>query len=166
MGSAKVFTNQPERIAAAWRRVLYSHSGNEGVPDNLLDGVVEEFIRQTGRSLEGASGPAWSRTRGVLRISTSRGPKVLFNEFGALRRCLLDALGVIGGTPRDASTVTQCIQQAAESAAAYHRRLIDPDAPEPKVPFGGLVLEVVEPRRRPVLVAHPNPPEAPLPGRS
>ncbi len=151
-----MFTNQPERLAAAWRRVLYSRAGDDGVPDNLLDGVVEDFIRQTGRALEGASGNAWERTRGVLRISTTRGVRVLIDELGALRRCMLDALKVLGAPPKEASTVSHCIQQAAESAAAYHRRLIDPGAPAPKVLFGGLVVEVVETRRLPALVLQPG----------
>ncbi|MGA9524278.1 MAG: hypothetical protein WBV82_22680 [Myxococcaceae bacterium] len=155
-----MFTNQPERLAAAWRRVLYSRAGNEGVPDNLLDGVVEDFIRQTGRALEGVTGDAWNRTRGVLRISTTRGVRALIDEFGALRRCMLDALNVLGAPPNEASTVAHCVQQAAESAAAYHRRLIDPGAPAPKVHFGGLVVEVVEPRKPPVLVLQPSRSEA------
>ncbi len=70
-GVARVFAGQPERLAAAWRRIRFAEARKEGsAPRNQLDSVVEPFIREVGRSLEGAAGSPWSRTRAVLRLSS------------------------------------------------------------------------------------------------
>ncbi|MET0402191.1 MAG: hypothetical protein ABW123_07285, partial [Cystobacter sp.] len=64
---ARVFVGQPERLAAAWRRMRFAEARKDGAPPrNQLDSVVEPFIREVGRGLEGTEGSAWSRTRAVL----------------------------------------------------------------------------------------------------
>jgi hypothetical protein len=149
-GSAgRLFAGQPERLAAAWRRERFGTRGESLVPENLLDGVVEDFIRQVGLSLDGAPHRPWARTRGVLRLSVTRGARGLQEEFGALRRCLLDALEVSGGTADQVEEVNLAVDEAFESALGLHRRLLDPRAPGPRHPFGGLVVEIVEARARP-----------------
>ena len=68
-GVARVFAGQPERLAAAWRRVRFAEARKDGgAPRNQLDSVVEPFIREVGRKLEGKEGSPWSRTRAVLRL--------------------------------------------------------------------------------------------------
>src|SRR5690349_3139233 len=69
----RVFSSRPDRLAAAWRRVRYSQTKKGTIPENLLDTLVEPFIQEIGRNLCGAQGSAWTRTRGVLRVSAGRG---------------------------------------------------------------------------------------------
>lgn len=146
MGAATLFTGQPDRLAAAWRRERYTETPAGTSTQNLLDNVVEEFIRQIGRTLSGAVGSPWSRTRGVLRISVARGTTALIEEFGTLRRCLVDAMRVVGAEERDERVVEKAIEEAAECAVAYWRRLHNPMMPRSRAHFGGLVVEIVEPQ--------------------
>ena len=142
---ARVFAGQPERLAAAWRRVRFAEGRKEGAPPrNQLDGVVEPFIREVGRSLEGKEGSAWSRTRAVLRLAPRRGARALHEEFSALRRCLVDALEVLGGTEAERTAINRAVDEAVDSAVAYFQRLTDATADAPRVPFGGLVVEFFE----------------------
>lgn len=147
--AARVFIEQPERLAAAWRSERFDEQGGRDVPNNLLDGVVEDLIRQIGRALAEEPGHPWSRVRGVLRVSTVRGPEALADEFDTLRRCLYDALAVIKAAPVAFATVTAVIHDACASATALARRVEDPSAPPAKVPFGGLVVELIEAAPRP-----------------
>jgi hypothetical protein len=114
------------------------------VPHNLLDDVVEPFICEVGRSLYGDPSSAWGRTRAVLRLSPERGVRALYDEFAALRRCLVDALEVLGGTDEDRTTVNRAVDEAVDSAVAYFQQLSDARAEAPRVPFGGLVVEFFE----------------------
>lgn len=141
---ARVLSTSPDRVAAAWRRVRFADGPKGDVPDNLLDDVVENFVREIGRSLAGAEGSAWSRTRGVLRISTVRGVRALYDEFGALRRCLVDAVEVLGGEANDRGLIHAAVDEAVQSAVALYSRMQDPFANEPGVPFGGVVVEYFE----------------------
>jgi hypothetical protein len=147
-GAARVFSQQPDRVAAAWRRVRYAEGRKGEVPHNLLDDVVEPFICEVGRSLAGDPGSAWGRTRAVLRLSPERGVRALYEEFAALRRCLVDALEVLGGTEDDRTTINRAVDEAVDSAVAYFQRLSDASADAPRVAFGGLVVEFFE-RTRP-----------------
>jgi hypothetical protein len=106
-----------------------------------------------GFALSGRDGSPWTRSRGVLRISPQRGPHALFDEFAALRRCLNDAIDVLGGGQGERLLVNAALDEAVDSAVALCRRMEQPEAPAPKVPFGGLVVEVYE-RKAPVSPAH------------
>lgn len=147
--AGRMFSEQPERMAAAWRRERYAETGRQGAPDNLLDGCIEAFVREIGLNLMGASGPAWSRTRGVLKLSTTRGTRALYEEFGAVRRCLLDALHVVDAPASEQHAVIVAVDEAVDCAIAMCRRLREPTAPQPRITFGGLMVEVIEPAPRP-----------------
>src|SRR5688500_1372882 len=107
--AARLFIEQPERLAAAWRRERWQSSGKKNMPDNLLDGVVEDFVRQIGHSLRGVHDAPGSRTRGVLRLSLLRGDRALSEEFSALRRCLVDALAVVGASSKEHAVVVNAV---------------------------------------------------------
>lgn len=144
-GVARVFVGQPERLAAAWRRVRASEGRKGGAPVlNQLDNVVEPFIREVGRSLEGKEGSPWSRTRAVLRLAPKRGARALHEEFTALRRCLVDAVETLGGGDAERAVVNQALDEAVDSAVAVLERLANPLAPRPRVPFAGLVVQFFE----------------------
>ncbi len=147
--AGRMFSEQPERIAAAWRRERYTEGGRQGAPDNLLDGCIEAFVRQVGHTLLGQRGPTWSRTGGVLRLSTTRGTRALYEEFGAVRRCLLDALHVLDAPAAEQHAVILAVDEAVDSAIAMCRRLRDPNAAAPRIPFGGLMVEMIEAAPRP-----------------
>jgi hypothetical protein len=153
VSAARVFSQQPDRVAAAWRRVRLAQASHGAPVHNLLDDVVEPFIRELGRNLEGAAGSAWARTRGVLRVSPERGVQALQEEFVTLLRCLGDALNVLGAGPVQQALVRSALQEAMESALAHAHQLVEPSAPSPRVPFGGLVVELFE-RRAPARSTH------------
>jgi hypothetical protein len=143
-GVARVFTQQPERLAAAWRRVRCMGNKMPYAPQSLLDGLVEPFIREVGMNLSGEQSSAWSRTRAVLRLSTERGARGLYEEFALLRRCMVDAVEVLGGGDAERAVVNRSVDEAVDSAVALLHRLKDASAEEPRVPFGGLVVEWIE----------------------
>src|SRR5688572_30695383 len=101
----RVFSAQPDRVAAAWRRARWSTMYRRAFDCNALDDVVESFIRQLGAALEGVPGAVWSRTRGVLRLSRVRGARALADEFEVLRSCLVDAADAMGGTRREREVI-------------------------------------------------------------
>ncbi len=144
-GLARFFRQQPDRIAALWRRTRLASEG-DGSQAFLgqLDGLVEPFIREVGRSLEGEETSPWSRTRAVLRLSPERGARALYDEFAALRRCLVDASEVLGGGDWERERINRAVDEAVDSAVALLQRLKDPRAAGPRVPFGGLVVEYFE----------------------
>ncbi len=143
-GVARVFTLQPGRLAAAWRRVRCMGSSQLHPPPSLLDGLVEPFIREVGLSLCGEETSAWSRTRAVLRLSPERGARGLYDEFALLRRCLVDAVEVLGGGDSERRVINRAVDEAVDSAVALLQRLVDVNAEGPRVPFGGLVVEWFE----------------------
>jgi hypothetical protein len=143
-GVARVFTQQPERLAAAWRRVRCMGNTKPYAPQSLLDGLVEPFIREVGLNLAGEQSSAWSRTRAVLRLSAERGARGLYEEFALLRRCMVDAVEVLGGGDPERAMVNRSVDEAVDSAVALLQRMKDPSAEEPRVPFGGLVVEWFE----------------------
>ncbi|WP_224362034.1 hypothetical protein [Hyalangium versicolor] len=143
-GVARVFTHQPDRLAAAWRRVRCTGSSQVHPPQGLLDGLVEPFIRELGQSLSGDRTSPWSRTRAVLRLSPDRGARGLYDEFAVLRRCLVDAVEVLGGGDAERAVINRCLDEAVDSAVALLQRLKDTSAEAPRVPFGGLVVEWFE----------------------
>lgn len=110
-------------------------------PQSLLDGLVESFIREVGASLAGNETSPWSRTRAVLRLSPERGARALYEEFALLRRCMVDAVEVLGGGDAERAVVNRCVDEAVDSAVALLQRLKDASAEGPRVPFGGLVVE-------------------------
>ncbi|WNG48512.1 hypothetical protein F0U60_33605 [Archangium minus] len=147
-GVARVFAGQPERLAAAWRRVRFAEARKDGTPPcNQLDSVVEPFVREIGRNLEGKDGSPWSRTRAVLRLAPRRGARALHEEFAALRRCLVDAVETLGGGDAERAVVNQAVDEAADSAVAMMERLGNPIAPRPRVPFAGLVVQFFDKSR-------------------
>jgi hypothetical protein len=140
-----VFLKQPERIAAAWRQVRHAQARGAQPAAHLIDGVVEPFVREVGQALLGTPGSPWSRTRGVLRISLSRGARGLYEEFTALRRCMTDALEALGGGLEERRTLSAALDDAVDSAVAAWQQLQDPRAEPPRIPFGGVVVELYEP---------------------
>jgi hypothetical protein len=102
---------------------------------------VESFIREVGVSLSGEPTSPWSRTRAVLRLSPERGAKGLYEEFALLRRCMVDAVEVLGGGEPERSVVNRSLDEAVDSAVALLQRLGNAMAEGPRVPFGGLVVE-------------------------
>jgi hypothetical protein len=153
---ARVFIQQPERLAAAWRRLRRTGASLIHPPQSLLDGLVEPFIREVGRSLSGVRTSPWSRTCAVLRLSSERGARGLYEEFAQLRRCMVDAVEVLGGGAREYATVHRCLDEAVDSAVALLQRLKDESAQEPRVPFGGVVVEWFE-RSSGVRAQQPSP---------
>lgn len=142
---ARFFRHQPDRVAALWRRMrLATETDGPEASLGQLDGLVEPFIREVGRTLEGEQQSAWSRTRAVLRLSPERGTRALYNEFAALRRCLVDAAEVLGGGDWERERINCAVDEAVDSAVALLQRLKDPRADGPRVPFGGLVVEYFE----------------------
>jgi hypothetical protein len=135
---ARVFLERPDRLAAAWRRLRRDAGG-----ENVLEDVVESFIREVGASLQGVQGAAWSRTTGVLRLSQHRGRSSLEQEFHMLQRCLIAAGEVLGGSARDRAVIVSAIEEARESALATYRQLFESGS-EPSVHFGGLIVERYE----------------------
>ncbi len=157
LSAARVFSQQPDRVAAAWRRVRLVQATQGAPAHNLLDDVVEPFIRELGRSLEGAPGSPWARTRGVLRISHERGPGALQAEFFTLLRCLGDALDALGAPPSQQRLIRSAVREGMDSALAHAIHLAEPSLPVPDVSFGGLIVELFERRPTPDTAdaAHP-----------
>ena len=151
--AVRLFTRQPDRLAAAWRRVCFGAGPQNEPSAQLLDAVVEPFVKEVGHALAGAAGSAWSRCRGVLRVSPAQGTKKLFDEFAALRRCLHDALEVTGGQPGEREAIDTAIDEAVDSSMAIYERYLNPKAQGPKIPFGGLVVELFD---RAALTAAPT----------
>lgn len=145
-GVARAFTAQPERLAAAWRRMRFAEARRDGQPfRNQLDSVVEPFIREVGHSLEGQPGSAWQRISAVLKLSPARGVRVLQDEFSALRRCLVDAVETLGGSDAEQAVVNQALDEAVASTTALMEHLTNPFyAPKPSEPFAGLVVQLFE----------------------
>jgi hypothetical protein len=144
VGVARVFTQQPDRLAAAWRRVRCLGTSPVHPPNSLLDGLVESFIREVGHSIAGEESSPWSRTRAVLRLSPERGARGLYDEFAVLRRCLVDAVEVLGGGDPERAVVNRALDEAVDSAVALQQRMVNAEAEGPRVPFGGLVVECFE----------------------
>jgi hypothetical protein len=140
---ADVLMARPDRIAASWRRLCWSHRQFK-CDIHLLDGVVESFVQELGRRLQGTQGSAWGRTTGVLRLSRQRGEKALALEFHLLQRCLLDALNVLGGSEQEQNLIRHAILEAAESALTTLAVLENRVQKGPRVPFKGLVVELFE----------------------
>jgi len=153
---SRVFTQQPDRVAAAWRRVRFAQQKKGATLHNLLDDVIEPFIRAIGGSLAGEATSAWTRTQGVLRLAPGSGAKPLYDEFISLRRCLVDALEVLGGGEAERTIVERAVDEAVDSAVAVLQRMTNPAAAGPRVPFGGLIVEFFDRVPGPVLVAAPR----------
>ncbi len=146
--AGRMFLEQAERLAAAWRRERYLEAGRSTGSENLFEAVVENFVRQVGLAMLGETSRPWATTRGVLRLSVTRGEQGVLDELSTLRRCLLDAMAVVGMTDDELAVLESAVSDAAVYALAHLRRLNDPDAPTCAVPFGGLVVELIEPQRR------------------
>ncbi|MCP3105000.1 hypothetical protein LZ198_39655 [Myxococcus sp. K15C18031901] len=155
-GLARFFRQQPDRIAALWRRMrLTVHDADPAqMMLSQLDGLVEAFIREIGVTLEGDDTSPWSRTKAVLRLSPERGARALHEEFAALRRCLVDASEVLGGGEWEKERINRSVDEAVDSAVALLQKLRDSRVEGPRVPFGGLVVEYFE---RPSRVRHVPP---------
>lgn len=135
---------QPEHVAGAWRQaragfVLETQGGM-----SLLEDVVDSFVREVGNLLNGAAGSPWSRTQGVLRLSPMRGVRGLREEFLQLRQCFSDALTRLRADDVDRMRTLEAVDSAEAAAEAMLVALDDAHALAPAVPFGGLVVELVE----------------------
>jgi hypothetical protein len=140
-----LFVQHPERVVAAWRRLRFEH---RKVTNHLLEGLVENLVREIGLDLAGQPGSPWRRCRGVLRLSPARGPRALYEEFAALRHCLLEMISDLGGTEPQRQRVLRAINESVDGAIAHYERLVHPrDAPPPLNPFGGVILELFENER-------------------
>lgn len=140
---ARVLQERPERVTAAWRRLVQARR-DEANSVLLLDEVVEPFLREIGAALSGVGGSPWRRTRGLLKLSTSRGARALHEEFSLLRQCLFDALDVLDAGAGARFLVEAAFSEATDSAVALAEKLRDPAKEAPRVPFGGLWVEVFE----------------------
>lgn len=140
---ARVFVQQPDRVAAAWRRLRFARYPDGQLRSNLLDDVVEGFVKEIGASLEGVEGAPWARTQAVLRISKARGARALWEELTTLRGCLLDACDALGGSERERVRIHRAVEEALESAREHYLALFEGGDP-PRLPFGGLVVEQYE----------------------
>lgn len=140
---ARVFAQQPDRVAAAWRRLRYAALPEGQLRNNLLDDVAEPFVKEIGAALGGEHGSAWARTQAVLRISRARGAVALWDELTALQRCLLDACDALGGSELERQLIKMAVEEALRSAHDHYRYLFEGAEP-PRVPFGGLVVEQYE----------------------
>jgi len=140
---ARVFSQQPDRVAAAWRRLRYAASSDSQMRNNLLDDAVEPFVRQIGAALEGRPGSPWARTQAVLRISRARGAVALWEELTSLQRCLLDACDALGGSELERQLIAVAVEEALASAHGHYRHLFEGAGP-PVLEFGGLVVEQFE----------------------
>ncbi len=142
--AAGLFVRSPDRLASAWRRMRADQVSGRELPSSVLDGVVESFVREIGQALAGRKGSAWSRATGVLRLSSMRGTSGLFEEFAILRRCLNAALDAVGAPTEERVLVNAAVDEAVDSSVSMSERLRNPLAPPPRVPFGGLVVEVFD----------------------
>jgi hypothetical protein len=140
----RVFERDPERIASAWRRLRYAEGAQGTVPEGVFDDIVESFVRELGAVLCGAQGTAWTRTRGVLRLSPERGLRTFDEELSALRRCLLDAVDALGGAPTDRVVIGAAIEEAMSSATALYLQMVDPLAARAAAPASIIVVEHFE----------------------
>jgi hypothetical protein len=140
---SRVFRQQPDRVAAAWRRLRFSRHADGSMRTNLLDDVVEPFIQEIGAALDGAEGSPWARTRAVLRLSRLRGARALPEELSALRRCLLDACDALGGNDAERRSIQRAVEEATDSALCHYAHLFEGGA-APVLVFGGLVVEQYE----------------------
>jgi hypothetical protein len=157
--AARMFAERPEKIATYWRQLMDTLPPKPR-PLYLLDAVVEPFTREVGRALLGEPGSPWSRTNGVLRLSTTRGTRALHEEFSALGRCFADALEALGAPLEERRKVAHHLHEAQDAAVALAVGLWNASAPRPRVPFGGVTIEVYEPEKR---GASPDPqPSSPL----
>ncbi|MGQ0508227.1 MAG: hypothetical protein ACT4TC_23255 [Myxococcaceae bacterium] len=115
------------------------------IASNLLDNVIDFFIREIGNQLEGAPGMAWARTSGVLKVSPERGEESLATEFDDLLHCLEDVVDGVSGSPEERVLVHRCIDEASASAASLHQHVIEGSIESPlAIPFGGVVIEFFE----------------------
>src|SRR6185295_8184652 len=107
-----VLAQQPDRVAAAWRRLRFAALPEGQVRNNLLDDVAEPFVKEIGAALEGRPGSPWARTQAVLRISRARGAVALWDELTALQRCLLDACEALGGNELERQLIVVAVEEA------------------------------------------------------
>ncbi|HZN93236.1 MAG TPA: hypothetical protein VFB81_11060 [Myxococcales bacterium] len=140
---ARVLAQQPDRVAAAWRRLRHAGLPDGQLRNNLLDDVVEPFVKEIGAALEGTPGSPWGRTQAVLRISRARGAGALYDELTALKKCLFDACDALGGSDLERTLIGIAVEEAADSAHAHYRHLFE-NAEPPVLTFGGLVVEQYE----------------------
>ena len=156
LGAARVLVRQPDRVAAAWRRIRSAQSGSGRPLHNMLEDMVEPFLREIGLALEGAPGSPWSRTHGVLRLAPARGALALAQEFESLENCLEDALEVLHADRPQQARTRAAIHEAHRSALTLLQRLQDARVPPPLVPFGGLVVEHFETELPPLALRTPQ----------
>jgi hypothetical protein len=154
--SAQFLMQHPEQIADAWRRMRYAEDADR-VLESALEGALLSFLQEIGAQLAGATGSAWSRTTGVLRLCRREGISLIRNELATLRRVLGSALEAGHASVEERLAVNTAIDEALSSAVLAHEYLLHPERPAQDLRFGGVVVERVRfsapPRRRPVRAA-------------
>ena len=135
-------------LAQRWRRLLFQGDVQHAAERTaLLQDVAEPLLFEAGRQLaSGAAGATapWSRCTGLLRLSPARGVTGLDEEFAVLQD-VVEAFAAALDAPLAARRRLRTYLEAARllSRAELARKL-DPLAPRPAAPFGGVVVELYE----------------------
>lgn len=134
-------------IARNWRKLVALELVKEGKSPQL-GGLVEPFIEAIGSTLAQGESPecAWASTQGVLRLSGSRGMLGLFDEFAGLRRVLRDWLCTQGASPQVKRHIDAMLDSAVDSAMSELKSTVLPPPSPFRMPFGGSVVVMFEPR--------------------
>ncbi|MBS2032814.1 MAG: hypothetical protein JST54_33380 [Deltaproteobacteria bacterium] len=142
---SRALCTRAEAIAQAWRRELYGNAQDPLASLGQLDDVVAPLVAELGRSLATPSDlPAapFGRATGVLRLSMTRGPAGLFQEFGLLRTLLEQAASQVGASMPERRRLRVLLDAAQAQALALLRQRVMPHLPHADVPFAGIVLEM------------------------
>jgi hypothetical protein len=137
-------------LASQWRRRHYRSDPQQLRQMSMLDLMVESLIFEVGRSVDSADiedhpDAAWERTRGVLRLSIERGVAGLDNEFDLLVEVLEGAADVWRAPSLSRWAMHLALEAARTHAHTEMRHMVDPRVVLP-TRFGGLVVEIFEPR--------------------
>lgn len=141
-----------ERLAATWRKLHYRGDAKRADANPaLLEGVVEPLLFEIGRQVasnkDSATDP-WARASGVLRLSLSRGEAALDDEFELFRLVAEGFAEKMGGSLEQRRRIRTMVEAARMLARAELARCEDPGRQPPEVSFGGVVVELYEPRLR------------------
>jgi hypothetical protein len=136
-------------LTAKWRK-LYFEGDRLMTVLPQLDGVMELFIMELGRSLQTLSDmpvSAWSRTSGVLKLSHSRGAEGLRREFDLLRAVLEQATEQVQANRAQQRRLLVMLDAAQAQALALMGQRMNSEeffgATNAVVRFSGLVVEIV-----------------------
>jgi hypothetical protein len=139
-------------VAARWRRRVFDGDLERATEQTaLLDGVAEPLLVEVGRELARGTVEAaapWVRCGGLLRVSAARGKAGLDGEFDLLEDGAVE-LAQRCNAPAAVRRQLQLLLEAARRLAHGElAHVLDPACPRPQPPFGGVVVELYEPRPR------------------